>query len=99
VQNAVSRGFWNEPTQAITLHVFEADPVIPPEGTPWRPPLASFLFAGYQFAKPARAMPGQDIVWTLVGHFSMFDDRAVGGPAASARRHNFGWSATINQTV
>jgi hypothetical protein len=99
VQNSASKGFWNEATQALTLQVFEADREIPPDGAPWQPPPASCLFTGFQFAKPARALPGQDVVWTLVGHFSMFDERALGGPSPNARRHNFGWLATINQTV
>jgi hypothetical protein len=88
-------GYWDESSQTITLHVTTYDPNV------LNPPakfLDSFLFEGYQFQTPAQPQPGQDVLWTLVGHVTTLGS-APGGLTPSARRHRFGWRATLTQTL
>jgi hypothetical protein len=92
-------GFWDESSQNLTLHVTVFAQFPSPD--PNQPdPLAfqySLWFEGHQFPTPAQPLPGQDVVWTLVGHVI-----AVGGPQVlnpSARRHRFGWRASLSQTL
>ena len=68
-------------------------------GNVFRATTTSFLFEGDQFSMPARPLPGQDVLWPLVGYFSMFGEGVQGGPVPNARRHRFGWRATLNQMI
>ena len=96
--NDFNSGYWDESSQTITLHITKYDlgPIDPGPGIPNF--YASFAFEGCQFPMPAQPLPGQDVVWTLVGHFNMIGS-GPGGPTPSARRHRFGWRATLNQTL
>jgi hypothetical protein len=97
--NDFRRGFWDESSQTISL-LF-----VPVSAMCVLPPVVtnvsfgdSFLFEGYQFQTPAVAAPGQDVVWALVGHFTVIGT-APGGLTPSARRNKYGWRATIPQQL
>jgi hypothetical protein len=85
-------GFWDESSQLITLHITTHTPVEPVQF------FHNFAFEGYQYSTPAQLTPGRDITWTLVGHFSMTGATPI-LTTPTFRRHRFGWSATITQTV
>jgi hypothetical protein len=87
-------GYWNESSQAITLATTTyASLMLPPNF------LGTFLFEGYLFQTPAQPQPGQDLLWTLVGHVTAVGIPAGSGLTTSARRHRFGWRATFSQTL
>ena len=87
-------GYWNESSQAITLAATAYTALVLPPNF-----LGTFLFEGYLFQTPAQPQPGQDLLWTLVGHVTAVGIPAGSGLTTSARRHRFGWRATFSQTL
>src|SRR5262245_33369102 len=90
-------GFWDESSQNLALHVTTVLQFPSPD--PNQPNPVAFQYSlwleGHQYPTPAQPSPGQDVLWTLVGHVN-----TVGGPQVlnpSARRHRFGWRATLSQ--
>ena len=105
----LSRGYWDEGSQSITLHVTNIEVVGVDlssfTATGGRVAFGfrdSLIFRGHQFPTPRESVAPQDIVWTLVGGFSLARDEAwarPGGTRSNARRSQFGWYATISQAL
>lgn len=87
-----NRGIWDEGAQRLVFGV---------AGAPLDSPFSGF-FESYLFRTPVTPEPGQDIVWTLAGTFTVMFP-SVGDPShpalASSRRSTFGWYATKTEVV
>ena len=89
-----SFGFWNESAQEINFSLQAGTA----NGT-----ILVVVFVGY-LLRPAAAIPGQDVVWRLTGHYQRGSADIVAGtymllPQENLRRIRFGWHAQIVEVI
>jgi hypothetical protein len=90
------KGFWNESTQTLVFAGGEPNSFVPV------PHVGTFI--GHLLRTPLDAVPGQDVVATLVGYVQVTTPSAglagsFGMIAGSQRRNVFGWFANRTEVI